>query len=235
MNNKNINELKNLDLPNVTLVAFAGKKIYATVRALEYSTKKINYGRVLLISHKKPWYLPKNIDFEYTSKSKSMYEWCYKIIYKLHEYIKTDYIILVHSDGFVVNPESWKNSYLDYDYIGAPWPIPEDDSYLDENKKVIRVGNSVSLRSKRILELPSILNLPWEPPDGFYHEDGFLCCNVRNTLIRHGIKYAPLEVAKYFSHESMIPEIAGISPFAFHKWHGSNSGYPGKWINRLLP
>jgi hypothetical protein len=227
--------VEKINLPNVTLVAMAGKNIYATVRALSFSSRQINFGQVLLISHIKPWYLPKSIDYAYTSKTKSMHEWCYKIIYKLHEYIKTDYIILVHSDGFIVNPESWRSSFLDYDYIGAPWPIPDDDSYLDENKQLIRVGNSVSLRSRRILELPSILSLPWEPPDGFYHEDGFLCCNVRNTLIEHGIRYAPIEVAKYFSHESMIPEIEGISPFAFHKWHGSNSGYPGKWINRLLP
>lgn len=227
--------LKKFDLPNVTLVALAGKKIYATVRALEYSMTGINYGRVLLISHKKPWYLPKNIDFSYTSKSQSMYEWCYKIVYELHRYIDTDYIILVHSDGFVVNPESWKSSFLEYDYIGAPWALPTDNSYLDANGEIIRVGNSVSLRSKKILELPSTLNIPWEPPNGFYHEDGFLCCNVRHILQAHGIKYAPLEVAKYFSHESMIPEVQGIRPFAFHKWMGSNAIYPGKILNKFSP
>ncbi len=224
-----------LELPNVTLVAMAGKKVFATVKALEYSSRNIEFGRVLLISHNKPWYLPRSIDFEYTSKTQSMYEWCYKIIYKLHEYINTDYIILVHSDGFIVNPESWMESFLDYDYIGAPWPIPLDDSYLDISKELIRVGNSVSLRSKRILELPSKLNLTWEPPNGFYHEDGFLCCNVRHILQAHGIKYAPIEVAKYFSHESMIPEVQGIRPFAFHKWMGSNAIYPGKILNKILP
>ncbi len=40
------------------------------------------------------------------------------------------------------------------------------------------------------------------------------------------MRIAPLEVAKYYSHEKMIPEIAGITPFAFHKWEGTNAQYP---------
>jgi len=215
-----------LNLPQVTLVATASVDVYAAVRALIYSSQKINFGKVLLISHKKPWYLPKKVNFEYTSKSKDVYEWCYKIIYDLHNYITTNHIILIHNDGFIVNPNQWRDEFLNYDYIGAPWPIPKDDSYLDANKKLVRVGNSVSLRSKKILELPTQLRLPWEPRDGYFHEDGFLCCNNKVLLEKHGVKYAPIEVAKYFSHESMIPEIKGIEPFAFHKWAGSNSKYP---------
>ena len=41
-----------------------------------------------------------------------------------------------------------------------------------------------------------------------------------------GMRIAPLEVAKYFAHETMIPEIEGITPFAFHKWAGTNADYP---------
>ncbi len=40
------------------------------------------------------------------------------------------------------------------------------------------------------------------------------------------MRYAPLEVAKYFGHESMIPEVEGIRPFVFHKWAGTNKEYP---------
>lgn len=225
-----------LTLKNVTLVAMAGINVLATVRALQYSSRSIEFSRVLLISHIRPWYLPNNIDFEYTSKSVDVYEWCYKIVYELHRYIDTDFIILIHSDGFIVNPEQWNPEFFNYDYIGAPWPVPvpEDNSYRDASWNLIRVGNSVSLRSSRILQLPSMLGLPWPPRNGAFHEDGFLCCNYRHVLMSHGVKYAPLDVAKYFSHESMIPEISGIRPFAFHKWAGSNSGYPGYWLDKLL-
>jgi hypothetical protein len=45
-------------------------------------------------------------------------------------------------------------------------------------------------------------------------------------LEKEGMRIAPLEVAKYYSHEKMIPEVAGITPFAFHKWEGTNAIYP---------
>ena len=221
-------------MPRVTLVAMASVNVFATVRALMYSYRNIEFGRVLLVSHKKPWYLPKKIDYAYTTKSKDIYEWCYKILYDLYKYIDTDYVILIHSDGFIVNFEKWIDDFYNYDYIGAPWPIPQDNSYQDASGKLVRVGNSVSLRSKKILELPSKLNLPWEKRNGYFHEDGFLCCNNKITLEANGIKYAPLEVAKYFSHETMIPDIYGIKPFAFHKWSGSNARYPGYWRNKIL-
>jgi hypothetical protein len=40
------------------------------------------------------------------------------------------------------------------------------------------------------------------------------------------MRIAPLDVAKYYSHEKMIPEVQGIIPFAFHKWEGTNAQYP---------
>jgi hypothetical protein len=39
------------------------------------------------------------------------------------------------------------------------------------------------------------------------------------------MKFADIDVAKYFSHETMVPEISGINLY-FHKWSGSNSKYP---------
>lgn len=218
-----------INLSQVTLVAMAGVDIYATVRALIHSSKNIEFGRVLLISHKKPWYLPSKIDYEYTSKNKDMYEWCYKIVYDLHEYIDTEFIMLIHSDGFVVNADQWKDEFFEYDYIGSPWPIPDDEkSYKDANGVLSRVGNSVSLRSKKILELPTQLDIPWPKREekGVWHEDGFLCCDQKIYLEEHGLKFAPLDVAKYFAHETMIPEIEGIKPFAFHRYAGTNSKYP---------
>lgn len=222
-----------LKLPQVTVVALAGVRIRETVKALDHSRRDARFGRVLLISHSKPRNLPRGIDYEYTTKSEDVYEWCRKIIYELHSYIDTQYIILIHSDGFIVNPEQWRDEFLDYDYIGAPWPVPSDNSFRDIYGQLVRVGNSVSLRSKRILELPSKLNLSWEPRNGNFHEDGFLCCNNRHILEENGIRFAPLEIAKYFSHETMIPEIRGIKPFAFHKWAGSNRKFPRYGMHKL--
>ena len=71
--------------------------------------------------------------------------------------------MLIHDDGFVVNPDSWQDDFLNYDYIGAPYPLPQDNfSYRDIDGNLIRVGNSVSLRSKKLLDLPIQLDLEWK-------------------------------------------------------------------------
>jgi glycosyltransferase involved in cell wall biosynthesis len=216
-----------IQLPNVTLVAMATRNVEETLQALNYSCRGVEYGSVKLLSHYTPYCLDKNIEFIRIDKIKSIDDWSYKIIYQLNQYIDTEFALLVHADGFVVNPSSWRDEFLDYDYIGAPWPLPTDNfSYRDAHGNIVRVGNSVSLRSKRLLELPIRLNMPWEPFHGYWNEDGFICAKNKHIYEAEGMKFAPLDVAKYFSHEAMISEVKGIKPFAFHKWAGSNQNYP---------
>ena len=57
-----------LKLPNVTLAAMSSVKIYETIKALEYSMKGIEFGEVVMITHRKPLKLPKVITYKQTSK-----------------------------------------------------------------------------------------------------------------------------------------------------------------------
>lgn len=213
---------------NVTLVAVATTEVEATAKALEYSTRHLSFDRVLLLSHYHPE--PGTTTYEHINIQpfSNVGEWGKFVVFNLHHHIDTDYIILVHADGFIVNPQSWDDGFLQYDYIGAPWPLPKDNySYRDHFGNIIRVGNSVSLRSKKLLKMPSKLGLDWTSADhGFFHEDGFLCVQNRHTLQNHGIAYAPLSVACKFSREKPIHENKGLEPFAFHKWEGENRHYP---------
>ncbi len=227
---ENINKAK-LKLPNVTLAALTSVRVYETIQALEYSMRGIEFGDVVLITHRKPFRLPDTIKYKHTSKLKNIDYFNYKTAYELGNYIDTDYVLLVHYDGFVVHPESWRDEFLQYDYVGSPWPMPEGDqglSYYDIYGNICRVGNSVSLRSKELLDFPRKENLKWEKDaEGWYNEDTFLCCRNKHKIEEAGMKIAPIEVAKYFGHECMIPEIAEIdNPFVFHKWRGKNAQYP---------
>ena len=216
-----------INLPNITLVALTSVRIPQTIQALEYSCREINFGSVKLLSDIQPDNLPEYIKYEFTEKSSNIDQWNYNIIYNLPNHIETDFALLIHDNGFVVNPSSWKDEFFDYDYIGAPWPLPNDNfSYRDINNNLIRVGNSVSLRSKKLLDIPKKFNLEWKPFYGFTNEDGFICVNYRHKYIEGGCKFADIDVAKYFSHESMIPEIKDIKPFVFHNYTGTNLIYP---------
>lgn len=220
---------KKIQLENVTLTAVSSVHLYETVRALKYSMRKIEYGEVLLLSHKKPFYLPKGIKFQKIGRLNNVDEYSYFMIYELFRYINKDYALIVHHDGFVVNPDAWQEDFLKYDYIGAPWrlPLPEENRYRDKDGNVCRVGNGVSLRSKALMRLPAAEGWKWERiASGTFNEDCFLCCDNKHRIEAAGLKIAPIEVAKYFGHEQMIPEIEGIEPFLFHQWRGNNKKYP---------
>lgn len=222
-----------LQLPQVTLVAMTSVNVKATIKAMEYSMRGIDFGDVVLITHKKPFGLPKSIRYSHTSKLTNIDDFNYKMVYELGDHIKTDYALIVHADGFVVHPEMWRDEFLDYDYIGAPWPLPKEGdttTYRDIYGNICRVGNSAGIRSKRLMDFPKKANVPWEGEYAYgkmwFYEDGFICCKIRHLLEAEGMQIAPIDVAKYYSHEQMIPEVQGITPFAFHKWEGTNAQYP---------
>jgi hypothetical protein len=189
-----------LSLPNVTLICLTNKDFEGHKKAIDKSCEDIEWGAVKLI---------------WDEKCNSIDEWNRKIIYELPHYVDTSHAMLIHSDGYVVNPQLWKEEWLDLDYIGAPWPLPSDDySYLDEDGGLVRVGNSVSLRSKKLMDL--VATRPWRSYYGNTNEDGFICVHNRKWLESQGCKFAPLEVAVHFSKEHEILENVGLEAFAFH-------------------
>jgi hypothetical protein len=200
-----------LQLPNVTLIALGSTNVLGMANALERSSRDIKWGAVKLITE---------------VQCNSIDEWNHAIVFELRKFVDTDFCMLVHPDGFVVNADSWRPEFLNYDYIGAPWPLPSDDySYRTPDGEIVRVGNSVSIRSKEMLHLPYQLEVVWRSYFGNTNEDGFLTCHNRRLFQHYGARYAPIEVAKYFSREMDIPENADVeSPFAFHM----ADNYPGR-------
>jgi hypothetical protein len=202
-----------LKLSNVTLFAVACTKIDQTIVALKQSMKGIEYARVLLITHEDLDLAEAGI--EVVKIEKLDYKGYNQfILFRLKDYIMTDYSLLVQNDGYVLRPDKWDNRFFDYDYIGAPW---QKDAHFTESGVNVRVGNGgFSFRSKKLLEAPSELQLTFtDKGTGFFHEDGFLCVYYRTELEAHGITYAPVEVASKFSRETLL-EDSEKYPFGFH-------------------
>ncbi len=192
-----------LKLPNCTLIALTGIGYQSkeTANALTYSMKDIEFGAVKYIQ---------------LGEITGIDSWSKAAIYELPKYVETEFCLLIHENGFVVNPDQWNPDWLNYDFIGAPWPLPQDDfSYRDEEGNIVRVGNSVSIRSKKLMNL--IATRPWRSYFGFYNEDGFITCHNRKWLESNGCAFAPIEEAAKFSREHEIPENQNIDkPFCFH-------------------
>lgn len=192
-----------LKLPQVTLIALTNRDFEGHKKAIDESCKGIEFGDVKLI---------------WDEKIKDIDDWSRKIVYELGDYVRTDYLLLIHADGYVINPELWRDEWLLYDYVGSPFPLPRDDfSYRDNRGVIQRVGNSVSLRSKRLATLASRLGLEWKSYHGFYNEDGFICVNNRHIYEQNGMKFAPFEEALLFGKEHELPENKDLKTFVFHQ------------------
>jgi hypothetical protein len=150
------------------------------------------------------------------------------------KYLDNDYVLVVQDDGHIINPELWDDEFLNYDYIGAPWPLESKwiDGFRDEISERMwrvlpknRVGNGgFSLRSKKYLEFSS----KFSSCEG-WGEDEFLCQIHYEKAIDFGIKFAPFELALKFSYENALQEMGtpwgsyvSLDRSKHFGWHGKN-------------
>ena len=215
-----------LKIPEVTLVMLADLDIEDAVYAVNKSCEGIHWGAAKFLSSKgRPRGLNPNVDYEEVYPIQSINDFNFYCIYNLTNHVRTSHCLFIHPDGYVLRPHLWDDKFLDYDYIGAPWR-DDPNAYLDPWGRNQRVGNGgFSLRSKRLLEVPSKVTVPWEvnvgnfykhQGAGLYNEDGNICCHNRHIFEEQGCVYAPVEVAARFSKEVECPEHKGIETFGFH-------------------
>jgi len=192
-----------LSLPNVTLICITSVDREGHQTALDESCREIEFGDVKLI---------------WRPDIKNIEQWNKVIVYELGDYVETDYALLIHADGEIINPQSWRDEWLEYDYAGSPFPLPTDDySYRDINGKIQRVGNSVGLRSKKLMDLPKKIGMEWKSFHGYFNEDGFISVNMRHVFEEHGCRFMPFREAVHFGIETPLPEHDGVEPFLMHK------------------
>lgn len=138
------------------------------------------------------------------------------VITRLPEYLQVKYFIIFQWDGFCLDPTLWWDGFLEYDYIGAPWLEPHRHGKGS-------VGNGgFSLRSKNLADAliktrENEINLP---------EDAYIALQADILSLDHGLKIAPLEIAKHFSVEHQTyssdseyaQDIPKTGTFGFHGW-----------------
>ena len=201
-----------IELKNVTLCTVSSVHVDHHIRALKYSSQNFEFAQTKFFSDKE--INESGIEWIECKELKSQQDYSFFMVNNLFQYIDTDFVLIVQADGFIINPYKWTDVFLEYDYVGAPWPNEPQWGFTGNT----RVGNGgFSLRSKKLIELPVQLNFRNRTMDfDTWHEDAFYCIHNRGLLESHGCKFAPLEVAKHFSHEIHETDLEGIEPFGFH-------------------
>jgi hypothetical protein len=205
-------------LPTVTLLGIDCVDIDRLVQVSEICQKDFEFAEVKLLTsldaetHK---------DIVHIDPINTTEEYSKFIISKLNNYVDTEHVLIIQYDGFILNSEAWKDEYLKYDYIGAPWLVADwsvrDFGFPESTLGTLIVGNGgFSLRSKKLLRLLSKMSV--ENEIEIYHpEDVAICVKLRDKIESQGIKFAPIDIAKQFSFESVDDENdKWTNQFGFH-------------------
>jgi hypothetical protein len=219
---------KKNSLPQVTLVCVAGVQVKKAIYALWRSSLEIDFSSIKLVTNQKVLYKPRWLTIEMAIENplSSLNHYNHYCIYTLHKHIDSSHALIIQADGFVINAHKWNNSFLKFDYIGAPWKI-RSDAYIDPYGDHQRVGNGgFSLRSLKLLRIPLSQKIEWNVNEGNFYkhmnmgeqaEDGIICVHNRHVYESAGCSFAPFEVALNFSREQKIPENYKLQTFGFHK------------------
>jgi hypothetical protein len=213
-------------LPNVTLVGIDCVNVERIQKALDISSEKIEFGEIKLLTSLSTNDIRK-IEIPYIKSIEKFSEFCIRDLIK---YVDTDFVLLIQHDGFILNPDSWTNEFLNYDYIGAPWFVHDEFWFVKYNFPrnlfdTTVVGNGgFSLRSKKFLETSSRLANE-DAFDKYHQEDLVMCVWQRKLMEDSGILFAPPEIAEKFSIEG--EDHIYNNQFGFHglKWTDIS-----KWI-----
>lgn len=202
-------------LGDVTLVSITGVGTDAAHAAMRRCIEHLDFGRAVLIATTPPTSLDKRIEWR-PAPPMSLRQYNHFVLKDLHTHIATSHALIVQADGFVLNPDRWEGSWLDFDYIGAPWP-----EFVRVGKYQIdlpnRVGNGgFSLRSKRLLQMTAPIDLTTlHYPTG--SEDLITAHLLHDYLTGRGIRFADIETAARFSIEYPIsPNHRLATTFGFH-------------------
>ena len=190
-----------LELPPVTLCCVDTRTPELALQAIARCTRHIRFAQVLLFTDTGRLASPPAGVRLVELRIDSVPAYSEFMLRGIRPYIDTSHWLIVQWDGFVLDPQAWDDGFLQYDYLGAPWPGIDGDA---------AVGNGgFSLRSRRLLDAladPAIT--PSHP------EDVCICRDHRDLLQqRHGIRFAPRSLAARFAYERQpVPH----PTFGFH-------------------
>lgn len=144
------------------------------------------------------------------NRIKSINEYNSILLYTVPFFVEEDYICVFQWDGYPLNQTRFAEAFLDFDYIGAPWPD------LRGGKQIVGNGG-FSIRSNRMMQFIShnrielqhkttVLRQKTDP------EDVYICVSLHEILIQNGFTFAPVELASQFSFEAPPAQ----DTFGFH-------------------
>lgn len=211
-----------LHLPEVTLCCVDTRQPQLGVMALQWCQAQVRFGDALLFTDPAavPGLAAAGVPARVLPAAIGNIEQYSHFMQRgLAPHVATSHVLVVQWDGLVARPGCWDPAFLQWDYIGAPWPGAAPDR---------AVGNGgFSLRSRRLLQALQDPALTLTHP-----EDLSICVHNRQRLEQvHGLRFAPLAVAERFAYERTAPP---GPTFGFHGLHNLQREWPARQLHGFI-
>lgn len=205
-----------IDLPNLTIFSMVWKDdskwIIKVGRVLRYCLHIMRPAKAILFTHNRIA-TDRSYPFEVVQIPELNWQSFNIFVNRIvPTFIRSEFAMSVHEDGFPLDVSLWDPRFLEYDYIGAPW----DDGM---------VGNGgFNIESKRLMDLKQTMPLTEE--DFRTPSDRLICTTRKAYLEERGVRFAPRELALKFSTE----QVGRNQPsFGFHGRGPSAEKYRQGW------
>jgi hypothetical protein len=176
--------------------------------AINECTSKVEFGEILIFTDKQEQFFSLNtskamVRFVQVPNWPSKIGWS-KFHWQVGPHVRTRQTLGIQWDSWVWDPSMWRDEYLNYDIVGAPW-------WYKDGKNVGNLG--FEIRSKQILQYmydyrdvyPIITDV----------DDDLVCRKYRLQLEDAGFVWAPEDLARDFAFECTRPA-PDSRHFGFH-------------------
>ncbi len=213
--------MKKLSLPTTTLVCVDCRSIpngNTVITSIDKSIKAVERCKALCDFTEVKLLTSLPIEYEHKVEIQplpTLVDYSIFMLKKLHEYISTPHMLVIQSDGWILNPSAWEPDWINFDYMG---PLFNQFDYQG-------VGG-FSFRSNKLMKAMSDYYPYWDGTASeteriqaivANYEDGAIALAYREDLVSKGFKFPSLEQASRFAqggnpnNHYYVPK-----PFGFH-------------------
>lgn len=252
--------MKNIKLPSVLIISIVTSSdeyyLNLTLKSLKATLNYVKPNGVLVVipsdlitsdiikfykKHDKFYYIkffPEPLLVKSLNKTNYSYSYYVSTFIPVYTGFYNISHVLIHQwDSCVINTELWTDDFLNYDYIGAPWPFflnYHNEINFDGYKSNVLIGNGgFSLRSSAFIKYTNYLAsnklIPINSNLISDNEDLLSCIKYQHLaekVILRKLKFPSLELARQFSIERQFPldskhhhdynDLSSYKSFGFH-------------------
>lgn len=203
-----------LHLPSVTMVATDTFMPERTMKALRLAADSVEFAEIVLVCL--PGFVPKEplrglrlfyVDITDARRKREEF-----LVGRMAETYATPFCLHMEWDAGIGNSYSWNSDWLQYDFIGAPWPF--NDNHVVGNTGFALMSKAFNQATSEVADLHC---------DELDTSDYYMCRTLRPTLEKRFIRFAPKEVAAKFSCEN-VPYVEQFG------WHGKETAKLNGWV-----